>query len=680
MSNMFYGASNFNHSLNSWDVSGVTNMSKMFYGASNFNHSLNSWDTSSVNNMDNMFAYAKEFNGNISHWNTSEVTSMTNMFGGYSSSSFNQDINTKIIKKEDSNIEYTAWDVSKVKSMYLMFWNSKFNSDISKWDTSAVTDMAKMFKNAANFNKDINTKFIKKEISPTKEEYTAWDVSNVKDMEFMFNGASEFDKNLIGWEFGDAKLRDIFRDSKMGKFAVEFTDETKKESVSNILNFYIMGIRMNNNNIVTNGWPYLVGKLKEGNLLKKIKIPIIDKIFRLLLRRWFQSSLSDKSKERESIISQYGYIKDWDTGEITDMSYLFSNKTNPDLELASSSKFKVHQHFNEDISKWNTSKVTDMSYMFEDTKRFNRDISAWDVSQVTDMSNMFNRAIKFNQYIGGWNVSKVTNMSNMFYDATIFNQDISEWDVSQVTNMSNMFYDAYDFDQDIGGWQVSKVTDMNNMFNSAEAFNQDIRGWDVSQVANMSNMFYGASKFNQDINRLNISRTVNLTNIFYNTGLDDNKLQNLYCNWEKRNSNIKDTSYLSNKEIESCNPVITFQPQITHPIETTQPTTTQSTTTQPTTKQSQKDKELPLCVGKDEDGCIHLKEYCNDTLTGENVRNICPEICGLCKIKLDDSKKYKYKVIMKYDLSNIKANKEKIIKIMENLRKNNDYNIIYNIK
>jgi len=38
---MFDGASSFNQSLSSWDVSSVTDMSWMFDGASSFNVSIN---------------------------------------------------------------------------------------------------------------------------------------------------------------------------------------------------------------------------------------------------------------------------------------------------------------------------------------------------------------------------------------------------------------------------------------------------------------------------------------------------------------------------------------------------------------------------------------------------------------------------------------------------------------
>jgi len=46
-----------------------------------------------------------------------------------------------------------------------------------------------------------------------------------------------------------------------------------------------------------------------------------------------------------------------------------------------------------DISELNTSLVTDMRFLFNQKTSFNKDISGWDVSRVTNMEYMFNYAL-----------------------------------------------------------------------------------------------------------------------------------------------------------------------------------------------------------------------------------------------------------------------------------------------
>lgn len=93
-----------------------------------------------------------------------------------------------------------------------------------------------------------------------------------------------------------------------------------------------------------------------------------------------------------------------------------------------------------------TGQVTDMSFLFANKTSFNQDIGYWDTSRVTTMASMFQGASAFDQNIGSWNTASVTDMSGMFLSATSFNQDLSGWDVSEITSK------PYKFDEDATAW------------------------------------------------------------------------------------------------------------------------------------------------------------------------------------------------------------------------------------
>jgi len=232
--------------------------------------------------------------------------------------------------------------------------------------------------------------------------------------------------------------------------------------------------------------------------------------------------INASKKSREQLIKMIGNgddITNFDTSQITDMSYLFHNVKN----------------IVGDISVWDTSNVTDMNHMFYGVSAFNQDISGWDTSNVRNMDHMFYGARSFNQDISNWDVSNVTNMSSMFGGASAFNGNIGSWDVSNVTNMEGMFYRASIFNGNIGSWNVSNVIYMSHMFSKAKAFNQPIGNWDVSNVTNMRSMFYRAKTFNQPINKWDVSNVTNMENMFEDSNAFDQDLSN----WNIKNKKFK---------------------------------------------------------------------------------------------------------------------------------------------
>ncbi|PPE05678.1 hypothetical protein MCORR_v1c07060 [Mesoplasma corruscae] len=243
-------------------------------------------------------------------------------------------------------------------------------------------------------------------------------------------------------------------------------------------------------------------------------------------------------------------IENWDTSNVTNMSYMFNGAST----------------FNSNISNWDTSKVTDMSYMFNNASSFNSNISNWDTSSVTNMGTMFGSALNFNQDLStkkvkdqkgneyiAWDTSNVNNMVAIFQNASNFNGNISNWDISKITNMSYMFSGASNFNGNILNWDTSKVTDMSYMFNGASSFNSNISNWDTSSVTNMGTMFANALNFNQDLSTKKVkdqkgneyiawdtSNVNNMVAIFQNASNFNGNISN----WDT--SKVTDMSYMFN--------------------------------------------------------------------------------------------------------------------------------------
>jgi hypothetical protein len=124
MSELFTGYDTFNKKL-LWDVSNVTNMKRMFWGCEEFNQTLD-WDVSKVTNMSGMFEGCKKFNKPLIRWNVKNVLDAGEMF--YGCSVFNQPLD---------------WEVGRIK-MDKMFWGCKnFNQDLTRWKPVSHIDMFK---------------------------------------------------------------------------------------------------------------------------------------------------------------------------------------------------------------------------------------------------------------------------------------------------------------------------------------------------------------------------------------------------------------------------------------------------------------------------------------------------------------------------------------------------------
>ena len=245
---------------------------------------------------------------------------------------------------------------------------------------------------------------------------------------------------------------------------------------------------------------------------------------------------------RSAAEQTYGHISTWETGGVTDMSYLFcglsgySHATGP---LASCNW--AARSFNEGIGTWDTSGVTSMYGMFHYATAFNRDLSDWAVHSVTSMALMFNWATAFDQDLG-WCVDVDVFMTSAFSysDCESTSCGVKQVDgacaptprptprptVKGVLVDANIKAAVRQWLADaaaaeaayghISTWETSRVTDMSYLFcgysycscsncwcsdcdSAAASFNEDIGAWDTSGVTSTYRMFYRASAFNRDI-------------------------------------------------------------------------------------------------------------------------------------------------------------------------------------
>ncbi len=225
-------------------------------------------------------------------------------------------------------------------------------------------------------------------------------------------------------------------------------------------------------------------------------------------------------------------IDQWGGNSWTDFSYAFAGCNQMEVKAADAPDLSgvtsllhmfrgvnnVNAFTTADFSGWNTSNIEDMSFLFSNAYTFNLNVNSWDVSSVTNMDNLFNGTAAFNQPLDNWDVSAVTNMESMFYESG-FNQPIDNWVVSAVNTFFLMFGSNSTFNQPLNSWDVGSATNLSYMFDYADAFNQPLNNWNVSNVTDMSAMFEGAAAFNQSLEVWDIASVTDMSFMLDDSGL-----------------------------------------------------------------------------------------------------------------------------------------------------------------
>ena len=176
------------------------------------------------------------------------------------------------------------------------------------------------------------------------------------------------------------------------------------------------------------------------------------------------------------------------------------------------------------VKNLNTSNVTDMSYMFGScTKLENIDLSNFNTENVTTFVRMFDSCFNLKDLdLSSFNTTKVTNMTYMFY--CCFNYltspidlDLSNFETPNLTQTENMFDNCRKIKSlNVSNFNVGKISSMRNMFRSCVALTSlDISNWDTVNVTSMNALFSSCSEL---VNIIGVLDMFSVTDNYYMVG------------------------------------------------------------------------------------------------------------------------------------------------------------------
>ena len=202
------------------------------------------------------------------------------------------------------------------------------------------------------------------------------------------------------------------------------------------------------------------------------------------------SRLFSDFRELKSI----NFNNNFDTSNVTDMSYMFAWCTN--IETI-------------DISSFSTSNVTSMKNMFNMYDNNNNTVinnkltniifgDNFDTSNVTDIFQMFTGCENLMQIdVENWNTSNVRNMNSTFaYCKMLTTLDLSKWNTSKVIIMAWLF-DECDklIELDISNFNTENVTSIYQMFKGCHNLEElNLCSFNTQNISNSVSMFYDTPK------------------------------------------------------------------------------------------------------------------------------------------------------------------------------------------
>lgn len=439
------------------------------------------------------------------------ITDMSKMFQG--ATAFN-----------DPDIK--EWDVSNVEKMPFMFSKApNFTQDLSSWDTSSVTNMAFVMGEGHWLPENIDynplpvTTVLRVEC-PSSTRVVVPTLESISDLSFTWS---------------DGEVGHLTKGSSRTTYYSRIVPANTPLTVvvEGAYNWFSTNDSISGASACLKSfdhWGVDTGVTDGSRAFQNVRNFKLPSSIPATLTNFNQAFYANKATTID-----FAPMREWDTSNITDMSYMFDSASvfNENINgwetgnvVNMEGMFRAATAFNQPLDQWDTSRVTNMSRMFESATVFNQNIDSWETGNVTDMSQMFRNTRFFDQPLASWDVSKVTNMTSMFHDSLVFNQSLNSWNVSNVITASTLFSGAKRFNGDISQWNTSNITNMSRMFYEASAFNVPLNDWDVKNVQNFTYTFYGATAFNQPLNKWNTSNATDMTYMFWATKAYKNDISN----------------------------------------------------------------------------------------------------------------------------------------------------------
>lgn len=353
LAGMFWGSSNFNDAIETWNTQNITNMYGMFLGADLFNQPIGNWNVGNVTNMESMFEDAVAFNQPIDSWNVSSVTTMESMFEV--ATAFNQPLN--------------SWDVSSVTTMRYMFLEAtSFNQPLNNWNVSNVTNFTQIFSDATSMNSTL----------------AGWNLSSAPGAatELMFDGASSFNASVENWIL-PPDIPFLFENATAFNHPSILTWD-----VSGVTDFGDLFRDCTSFNQPIGSWD-MSSAILLGDMFRGAAA------FNQPLGSWNVSNVTAMTGMFRDAVAFNQPIGSWNVSNVINMEVMFQGAT----------------MFNQSLGSWNVGNVLRMAFMFSGATSFNQDIGSWNVSSVigtySGMTALFNNASSFNQDLSGWCVTNI---------------------------------------------------------------------------------------------------------------------------------------------------------------------------------------------------------------------------------------------------------------------------------